>query len=166
MGSEMCIRDRGLLASGDRRESLPTAEEIAAMSIDELRAGVPAALARGPIEITVVGDVDVDAAIAAVASTFGALPARGDAPTPAPASAQRKFPAPGAAPVRLTHAGPADQALGFVAWPTTDQVGDRTTSRQLSILSDVLQLRLNEEIREKQGPVSYTHLTLPTTPYV
>ena len=141
----------GLLASGDRRESLPTAEEIAAMSIDELRAGVPEALARGPIEITVVGDVDVDAAIAAVASTFGALPARGDAPTPAPASAQRKFPAPGAAPVRLTHAGPADQALGFVAWPTTDQVGDRTTSRQLSILSDVLQLRLNEEIREKQG---------------
>lgn len=141
----------GLLASGDRRETLPTAEEVAAMSIDELRAGVPAALAHGPIEITVVGDVDVDAAIAAVASTFGALPARGPAPTPAPASAQRRFPAPDAAPARLTHDGPADQALGFVAWPTTDQIGDRTAARQLSILSDVLQLRLNDEIREKQG---------------
>lgn len=141
----------GLLASGDRRETFPTAEEIAAMSIDELRSGVPAALAHGPIEITVVGDVDVDAAIAAVASTFGALPARGPAPTPAPASAQRRFPAPDAAPARLMHEGPADQALGFVAWPTTDQIGDRTTARQLSILSDVLQLRLNDEIREKQG---------------
>jgi zinc protease len=141
----------GLLASGARRETAPEAEEVAAMTIDELRAGVPAALAQGPIEITVVGDVDVDAAIAAVASTFGALPARGDAATPAPASAQRSFPAPTDAPVRLTHTGPADQAMGFVAWPTTDQVGDRTTARQLSILSEVLQLRLNEEIREKQG---------------
>jgi zinc protease len=63
----------------------------------------------------------------------------------------RKFPAPTATPVQLYHTGPAEQALGFVAWPTTDQVEDRKTARQLSILSDVLQLRLNDEIREKQG---------------
>ena len=141
----------GLLASGDRRESVPTAQEVAAMSIDELRAGVPAALAHGPIEITVVGDVDVDAVIAAVGSTFGALPARGPAPTPPSGSTTRRFPAPTATPVRLTHTGPAEQALAFTAWPTVDQVGDRATARQLGILSDVLQLRLNDEIREKQG---------------
>lgn len=141
----------GLLASGDRREVTPTAEEIAALSIDDLRDQVRDGLAHGPVEITVVGDVDVDAAIAAVGATFGALPDRGPAPVPAAESARRAFPAPTDAPVRLTHDGPADQALGFVAWPTTDQIGDRTTARQLSILSDVLQLRLNEEIREKQG---------------
>ena len=141
----------GLLASGDRREAAPSVEEISAMTIEELRAGVPAALAQGPIEITVVGDVEIEAVIAAVASTFGALPPRGDAPDPAPASAQRRFPAPTETPVRLTHTGPADQAMGFIAWPTTDQIGDRTTARQLSILAEVLQLRLNEEIREKLG---------------
>ena len=141
----------GLLASGDKRETVPTAAEVAAMSIDDIRTGVRDALAHGPIEITVVGDVDVDAVIAAVGSTFGALPARGPAPTPAPGSATRRFPAPTATPVRLTHTGPAEQALGFTAWPTTDQVGDRTTARQLGVLSDVLQLRLNDEIREKQG---------------
>ena len=43
------------------------------------------------------------------------------------------------------------QALGFVAWPTRDQIGDRTEARQLTILADVLQLRLNDEIREKRG---------------
>jgi len=141
----------GLLASGDKRESVPSVEEVAAMTIDDLRTGVRAGLAQGPVEITVVGDVDVDAVIAAVGSTFGALPSRGAAATPPAGSDQRRFPAPAAEPVRLTHTGPAEQALGFVAWPTADQIGDRTTARQLSILSDVLQLRLNDEIREKQG---------------
>ncbi|MET3780465.1 zinc protease [Brevundimonas sp. 1080] len=141
----------GLLASGDARETTPTAEQIAAIQIDDIRSGVRSALAQGPVEITVVGDVDVDAVIAAVGSTFGALPSRGQAPTPPAGSTVRKFPAPTATPVQLYHTGPAEQALGFVAWPTTDQVDDRKTARQLSILSDVLQLRLNDEIREKQG---------------
>ena len=141
----------GLLASGDARETTPTAEQIAAIQIDDIRSGVRSALAQGPVEITVVGDVDIDAVIAAVSSTFGALPSRGEAPTPPAGSTVRKFPAPTATPVHLYHTVPAEQALGFVAWPTTDQVEDRKTARQLSILSDVLQLRLNDEIREKQG---------------
>ena len=141
----------GLLAGGDVRETTPTADQVAAIQIDDVRNGVRSALAQGPVEITVVGDVDIDAVIAAVGATFGALPARSAAPAPSAGSAQRKFPAPTTAPVQLHHTGPAEQALGFVAWPTTDQVHDRKTARQLSILSDVLQLRLNDEIREKQG---------------
>ena len=141
----------GLLAGGDKRETSPTAQEVAAMTIEEVRLGVRAGLASGPIEVTVVGDVDVDAVISAVGSTLGALPARGEAPAPLAGSDQRRFPSPAEAPVRLTHTGPANQALGFVAWPTRDQIGDRTEARQLTILADVLQLRLNDEIREKRG---------------
>lgn len=141
----------GLLAGGDVRETTPTAEQVAAIQIEDVRNGVRSALAQGPVEITVVGDVDIDAVIAAVGSTFGALPARGPQPTPPAGSTERRFPAPTAAPVQLHHTGPAEQALGFVAWPTTDQIHDRKTARQLSILADVLQLRLNDEIREKQG---------------
>ncbi|WP_293828649.1 M16 family metallopeptidase [uncultured Brevundimonas sp.] len=141
----------GLLAGGDVRETTPTAEQVAAIQIEDVRNGARSALAQGPVEITVVGDVDIDAVIAAVGSTFGALPARGPQPTPPAGSTERRFPAPTAAPVQLHHTGPAEQALGFVAWPTTDQVRDRKTARQLSILADVLQLRLNDEIREKQG---------------
>ena len=141
----------GLLAGGDVRETTPTAEQVAAIQIEDVRNGVRSALAQGPVEITVVGDVEIDAVIAAVGSTFGALPARGPQPTPPAGSTERRFPAPTAAPVQLHHTGPAEQALGFVAWPTTDQIHDRKTARQLSILADVLQLRLNDEIREKQG---------------
>ncbi|KAK0340678.1 hypothetical protein LTR94_029538, partial [Friedmanniomyces endolithicus] len=121
------------------------------VQIETLREQIKAATAAGPVEITVVGDVDVDQVIAAVGSTFAALPSRGPAPTPPAGSADRRFPGPTASPIRVTHTGQAEQALGVVAWPTTDQIGDRTAARQLSILEAVLQLRLNEEIREKQG---------------
>ncbi len=143
-------RDSGaLLAGGDQREATPTVQQLNAMTIDEVRSGVRAGRAYGPIDITIVGDVTVDAAVAAVASTFGALPARGAAPQPLAGSDQRHFPAPTSEPVKLFHTGPAEQAMAYIAWPTTDEVEDRTTARRLSILSDVLQLRLNDDIREK-----------------
>ena len=140
-----------LLASGDAREALPKAEEIAAWTIDDIKAGVTQGLGAGPISIVMVGDVTVEDAIKTVASTFGALPARGQAPVALPGSDVRRFPAPAEAPVRLTHTGPAEQAMALVAWPTTDQVGDRTEARTANILSEVLSLRVLEEIREKQA---------------
>lgn len=140
-----------LLASGDRRAATPTTEEVAAMQLDTLRTIVRDGLAHGPIDIVMVGDVTVDDAIKSVASTFGALPARGAAATPPAGSDQRRFPAGTAAPVRLTHTGQPNQAMGYVAWPTADAIGDRTLSRQLGILSDVIQLRLNEVIRERMA---------------
>jgi zinc protease len=145
-------RDLGeLISSGDQRDATPTEEEVAAMSIEEIRAGVTEGRARGPIDIVMVGDVTVDDAIATVANTFGALPDRGAQAEPMAGSAVRRFPAPTAEPVQLKHEGPGEQAIGLVGWPTTDSIGDRLEARQLSILSAVVQLRLNEEIREKLG---------------
>lgn len=140
-----------LLASGDKRDATPTVEEVAAMTIDEVRAGVTEGRARGPIDIVMVGDVTVEDAIATVSNTFGALPDRGPLPQPPAASAVRRFPAPTTEPVQLKHDGPGEQAIGLIGWPTTDAIGDRLEARQLSILNAVIQLRLNEEVREKLG---------------
>ena len=150
-GGAFQIQGSGLLASGDKRESLPTAEEINSWTIDQLREGVTNGMASGPIDVIVVGDLTVEDAIAAVAPTFGALPARGPDAQPAPGATVLRFPAPTAEPVRLTHTGPAEQALAYIAWPTTDAVGDRTDARRASILSEVLKLRVLEEIRERQA---------------
>lgn len=145
-------RDLGeLISSGDQRDAMPTEEEIAAMSIEEVRAGVTEGRSRGPIDIVVVGDVTVDAAIATVANTFGALPDRGPQAEPLAGSDVRRFPAPTAEPVQLKHEGPGEQAIGLIGWPTTDSIGDKLEARQLSILNAVVQLRLNEEVREKLG---------------
>ena len=150
-GGAFGLQASELLASGDKREALPTAAEIAAMTNDDLRASVTRGLSTGPIDIIMVGDLTVEDAITSIASTFGALPARGPDATPPAGSEQRRFPAATAEPVRLIHNGPAEQSLSYIAWPTTDAVSDRTEARRVSILSEVLKLRVLEEIRERQA---------------
>lgn len=148
-------RDLGeLISSGDQRDATPTEEQIAAMSIEEIRAGVTEGRAHGPIDIVMVGDITVDDAIASVANTFGALPDRGAQSEPLPGSDVRHFPAPSTEPVQLKHEGPGEQAIGLIGWATTDAIDDKLESRQLAILNAVIQLRLNEEVREKLG-ISY-----------
>ena len=150
-GGAFQLQASGLLASGDKRQSFPGVADVAAWTIEDLRAGVTRGLSSGPIDVIVVGDVTVEDAIAAVAPTLGALPPRGPDAQPAPGATELRFPAGVAEPVRLTHTGPVEQALGYIAWPTTDAVGDRTEARQVSILSEVLKLRVLDEIREKQA---------------
>ncbi|CAN5290538.1 insulinase family protein [soil metagenome] len=149
------VQGGGLLASGDKRFSVPTQEEVAAARLDDLRQAVTGSIDKGPIEIIIVGDVSVADAIAAVGSTFAALPARPAAAVPTEAALHVAFPAATAQPVELHHTGPATQALGYVAWPTVDSIGNRRPARIVSLLSRVLQLRVTDELREKQG-VAYS----------
>ncbi|HEY0928013.1 M16 family metallopeptidase [Brevundimonas sp.] len=150
-GGAFGIQASGLLASGDKRETLPTAEEVASWTIADARAGIVSGLSTGPIDVVIVGDVTVDDAIAAVAPTLGALPRRGPDAAPAPGATEMRFPAGTPTPVRLTHNGPAEQTLAYIAWPTTDAVDDRTEARRVSIMSEVLKLRVLEVIREQQA---------------
>lgn len=143
------LQSSGLLASGDARQTFPDPQIVAGWTNDQLKAGVIAGLAQGPIDITVVGDVTVEDAIAAVGSTFAALPARPAAPSPSAEARIQRFPAGTAEPLRLTHLGPAEQAMAYIAWPTTDTIGDRTEARQLGLLAAVMELRLNERLREE-----------------
>jgi zinc protease len=142
-------RDLGaLLHSGDARWRTASREEMAASSIEVGKTVLQPALQRGAIEVLMVGDVAVDEAIRQVAATFGALPPRREAPLSADARRVR-FPAPGL--VRETHRGRADQGIALIAWPTTDFYSDTKRARTLNVLAAVLQLRLIEEIRQKQG---------------
>ncbi len=152
----------GLLHSGDRRWTFPSREEIAQGRLADLRAQIEPHMAEGPVEVVVVGDITPEAAIAATAATFGALPRR---PQPAPVpdtQRQVRVPAGTAAPVALTHKGRADQSIGYIGWPTTDFWADPQRARETSILGEVMRLRLTEELREAQGStyspsVGYSH---------
>jgi len=142
-------RDAGLLLhNGDRRWATPTREEMAASSIADARAVLDGPLARAPIEVIVVGDVDVEDAIRQTAATFGALPPRAETP---PRTDRIGFPAGTAGPVRLTHRGRADQGLAYLAWPTQGFFDDVRRARTLNLLAQVFQLRLLQKIREEQG---------------
>jgi len=142
-------RDAGiLLHAGDRRWATPAREEMAASGIADARAVLDGPLARAPIEVIIVGDVDVEEAIRQTAATFGALPARGQWPERAD---RIRFPAGTTAPIRLTHRGRADQGLAYIAWPTQGFFDDPRRARALNLLSSVFQLRLIQKIREEQG---------------
>ncbi|MBU1521404.1 MAG: insulinase family protein, partial [Alphaproteobacteria bacterium] len=118
---------------------------------DQLKSDLIEGLSQGRVEVVMVGDVTVDAAIAAVGATLATLPPRGPAPTPAAGADILRFPAGTAEPVRLTHTGPAEQALGYIAWPTTDSIDDATEARKVRLLAAVMELRVTEEVREKQA---------------
>ena len=138
-----------LLHGGDKRWSFPDAATIAAETPKDFQALLAKPISDGPIELVVVGDITVVKAIAAVAETFGALPPR---PEPAaPAASPVAFPAPTAQPITRTHKGRADQAIGFIAWPTDDFLSDTQRARTLSILGEVMQLRVTDQLRRAEG---------------
>jgi len=141
----------GLLHSGDRRWTFPSRDEMANARLDDVKAAIMPDLASGPVEVVIVGDITVDQAIAATASTFGALPHRAE-PKPIPAARRVvAFPKPTAQTVALTHKGRADQAIGYLAWPTTDYFADPQRARDTAILREVMKLRLTDQLREAQG---------------
>ncbi|HEY8571464.1 M16 family metallopeptidase [Phenylobacterium sp.] len=140
-----------LLHPGDRRFTFPSREEIANARLEQLKGLVAPRLADGPVEVVVVGDTTVENAVEAVARTFGALPAPKVAPPPPASQRQVGFPKGTPEPVVRTHKGRADQAVGFIAWKTTDYWANPQRARETALLGEVMQLRLTEELRETQG---------------
>jgi zinc protease len=138
-----------LLHSGDMRWKQPDPEELTAMRPEEVQAFMTAVLAKAPIDVVIVGDIDVEKAIAATARTFGALPAR-EQRSPDPAGRRLKFPAPTPKPVVLRHKGRSDQALAFVAWPIPGY-HDHQASLRLRLLQLIINDRLFDRVRTKEG---------------
>jgi zinc protease len=148
-----------LMHDGDQRWAFPSKQTISSTKADDLKALIGPRLADGPVEVIVVGDTTVDKAIAAVASTFGALPKRSDA---APASSERNvsFPPPTPQPINETHKGRADQGYAVAAWPTTDLFADVRGARTIRVLVNVMQLRLVDTLRVAQGATYSPNATL------
>ncbi|MFM1746914.1 MAG: hypothetical protein RLZZ188_580 [Verrucomicrobiota bacterium] len=137
-----------LLAGGDHRFGLPAREEMARRTLAEVKAWLADDLARGPIEIAVVGDIEPGAAIDAVARTFGALPPR--APRKALEELRRvRFPA---EPFRREFAIATEipKAELAIYWPTTDG-RDIRLARRLNLLAEVFSDRLRVKVREELG---------------
>jgi zinc protease len=93
--------------------------------------------------------LDEDAAIAAVARSFGALPARTDDGKDYSAQLQ-----PGWSAKRgnfdIPHNGEANQLAWRRIWTTTGDL-DQKTTQSMDLLARVVTLRLTDELREKLG---------------
>jgi len=140
-----------LLHNGDPRWLTPNYLDLSKASPDDMKSVIAGPLGSGPIEVTVVGDITVERAIAAVAATFGALPPRPPAIAPDPKSREVHFPSANAKPFLQYHRGRADQALALIAWPTLDNLTDPQKVRDIRILEQIIQLRLFAQLRVADG---------------
>ncbi|HEY0597200.1 M16 family metallopeptidase [Sphingopyxis sp.] len=139
----------GILANDDPRSQTPPLEKLMTLDWAQLKPVVADSFAHGAIEIGVVGDIDEQAAIDAIAATFGALPERRAAFDPRTDARIRQFAA-DRSERTLIHKGPAEQAELRVYWPARDD-SDLAEAMRLNLLARVMQLMLTEELREKLG---------------
>jgi len=137
-----------LLAGGDSRFGLPPQDVLTQRTVEQAKAWLAPQLGSGAMEIALVGDVDVEAAIAAVARTLGALPAR----TAKPAYTEERLVSYPAVPLHLNYTVATDTPRGLVdlEWPATDAL-DIGRARRLRILASILQDRLRVKLREEMG---------------
>jgi len=148
MNGPLSTEIANLLASGDPRFGMPPREVMLSRTLAEVKAWLAPQLSRGAIEVALVGDLDIEAAITAVARTLGALPPRD--PRPALDSLlQVKFPAEPFAK-EYTIDSQIPKGLAMFYWPTTDAL-DVRVARRLNLLSGVFGDRLRLKLREEMG---------------
>lgn len=143
-----------LLHDRDGRFAPATPADRDALTLARFKALWAPQLAAGPIEVQIFGDLDAEAAVDAVAATFGALPPRKDVP-PSPENIPLSFPASVSSPILLSHSGPAEQAAAVIAWPTGGGLARVQESRQLEMLARIISDRLFEKLRSIDG-AAYT----------
>jgi zinc protease len=157
-------REFGAVArGGDPRWQPFDRPEIERIRHEDFVAFMTPLLAQGPVEAVVVGDVDLETAVAAMLKTVAALPPRPDVRPPAE-SLKVRPPRASTEPIRFTHQGDANQAYAAVGWTTFGGTGGRRERRALSLAANIAGARLMERLRDTEG-ASYSPSATVQTSY-
>jgi len=147
MEGVMTLSGRRFLAGGDSRFGLPPYKIFSTLTLEQVREWVGKALASEPLELSIVGDFDVDTVIALAGHYFGSLPPRDPAESGARAEGP-EFPKGGELRVEVETEIPS--ALVFVVYPT-DDMWNISKTRRLAVLANLFSERLRVNIRDKLG---------------
>ncbi len=144
----LILEGKRFLAGGDSRFGYPDLETFQQNSLLNVKEWVGGAMAEAPIEISVVGDLDVDAVIENAQKYFGALESRKESSASAEEVSGPAFPAGKSRHIEVPTK--IKKGLVDIAYPT-DDFWDIHRTRRLSVLSDVMSDRMRIKIREKMG---------------
>jgi zinc protease len=142
------------LRGNDPRFTMPSQADLLATTNDQVKALIDHQLKTAPVEITIVGDISETEAEAEISKTFATLAKRPDKPALPADGLSLHFPTTNLQQT-FEHQGRADQDLSYIAWPGTDFASDTQRARGLTVLSEVLSLRLTDIVREQKG-LSYS----------
>lgn len=135
---------------GDSRFTIAPVAKLSGYTLDDAKKWLTPELTKGYLELTIVGDFEVEKILPDLLATFGALATRAAAP-PALAEARKiQFPNAPAAKT-FTYDSKVSQAIASTLWKTAGIRGNQKEFRRLNILGDIYGDRLREEIREKLG---------------
>lgn len=148
-GSALNLAAGRIMNDKDPRFALETLEDIQSVDFPMLKAALGDALTANRAEIAIVGDVDPDFAIASVARTFGALPARSTDAKDYASSRETKW-TDASGNFDVPHKGEANQLGWRRIWTTTGDTDQRTT-QTMDLLARIITVRLIDELREKLG---------------
>lgn len=160
-------RGSQFLASGDERFALPDYEKWMHLSLQDLQAWLEQPLKKSALEVSVVGDFDVNALIDSLSHTFGALPSRDKAKPSYAAERKVSFPRTSKR-AELPFKSDLDRALVAVNWPTTSARKVKK-ARRLAVLAEVFRNKMIKSLREEQGlsysPSARSHTSLVFNDY-
>ena len=143
----MTLSGNRFLAGGDNRFGLPAYEELEKLTLDHVRSWIDTSLRSDNIEVSVVGDFDVDSVVKIASKYFGSLSLE---PSTHVQQSSRlpQFPVNGSLEISVPTKIP--KGLVVIAYPTQD-IWDISRTRRLAVLADIVSERLREKIREKMG---------------
>jgi zinc protease len=151
------LHARRFFAGGDSRFGLPAYEAFRTLKLEDVRAWLAPALEQDAIEISIAGDMDVNAVIGLASAYLGSLPERSTRFLH-PSANNPKFPAGGA--LNLLVVTDIPKTLVMMGYPTED-FWDIQRTRRLSVLAEVFSDRLRQSVRENLGaaysPIAFNH---------
>ncbi len=143
-------RMQAWLHGGDHRFAIPEEETLAAYQIEDAKSWIAPALARDYLEISIIGDLDMDAALPLILKTFGALPKRDDKKSIDPALRKLSYPET-PAERSFTYESKIPKAAAAIAWKIPALRENIQETRRLNILAQILDDRMRKKIREELG---------------
>jgi len=150
-----------LLASGDWKFGYPPENEAKAVKLEEIRSFLEKPLKNSYLEISIVGDFDVQECLKIVLETVGMLPERENSRPDLDDLRQVKFPK---IPLQKTFFVEDEQyptAFVMVVWPTDDGRNPSLTKR-LEVLAEIFSYRLSGYLEPSIKPytpvISYPSL--------
>ena len=141
----MVLSGSRFLSGGDHRFGIPDDSTFKRLTLEDVRSWIGPIMKNDDIEISVVGDFDVDTIIRLTARYFGNLPLHHMSDKPA-GSTHLEFPSGESWIISVQTKIP--KGMIVVAYPTGD-IWNISRTRRLSLLSEIVTDRLRLQIREK-----------------
>ena len=143
----MILAGKRFLAGGDSRFGFADYEAFKRLTIEHVRSWFDASLTTADVEVSVVGDFDVEHVVKIASKYLGSLTQKQSAEVRKP-SRLPEFPVNRSLKISVKTEIP--KGLVVVAYPTED-LWNINRTRRFSILAEIVSDRLREKIREKLG---------------